>query len=128
MRCPTRRAMAERMPLGLFADRADALHFMPGPLYDGRTPNVDLAEAVRPSPSTCLRRTKALEEDGVLAGYRADLTASVSASGRRCSSPSRPSTPAPPPRWSRSLGRRGPTPPRCPRAVSACRSATGLPT
>lgn len=36
----------------------------------GRTPNVDLAEAVRLSPS---RRTKALEEDGVLAGYRADL-------------------------------------------------------
>ncbi len=62
------------------------LHFMPRPLYDridraildhlqrhGRTPNVDLAEAVRLSPSSCLRRTKALEEDGVLAGYRADL-------------------------------------------------------
>ncbi|MFC9682878.1 Lrp/AsnC family transcriptional regulator [Streptomyces sp. NPDC056948] len=59
---------------------------MPRPLYDridraildhlqrhGRTPNVDLAEAVRLSPSSCLRRTKALEEDGVLAGYRADL-------------------------------------------------------
>ncbi|MEV5915627.1 Lrp/AsnC family transcriptional regulator [Streptomyces chartreusis] len=46
---------------------------MPGPLYDGSTPNVDPAEAVRPSPSTCLRRTKALEEDGLLAGYRADL-------------------------------------------------------
>ncbi|GHH72543.1 AsnC family transcriptional regulator [Streptomyces sulfonofaciens] len=59
---------------------------MPRPLYDridraildhlqhhGRTPNVDLAEAVRLSPSSCLRRTKALEADGVIAGYRAAL-------------------------------------------------------
>lgn len=59
---------------------------MPRPLYDridqailehlqrhGRTPNVELADAVRLSPSSCLRRTKALEADGVLAGYRADL-------------------------------------------------------
>ncbi|MFD4524043.1 Lrp/AsnC family transcriptional regulator [Streptomyces sp. NPDC058470] len=59
---------------------------MPHPLYDridrailehlqryGRIPNVDLAEAVRLSPSSCLRRTKALEEDGVIAGYRAEL-------------------------------------------------------
>ncbi|MGW1028147.1 Lrp/AsnC family transcriptional regulator [Streptomyces sp. NPDC002577] len=59
---------------------------MPQPLYDridraildhlqrhGRTPNVDLAEAVRLSPSSCLRRTKALEADGVIAGYRAEL-------------------------------------------------------
>ncbi|WP_255953741.1 Lrp/AsnC family transcriptional regulator [Streptomyces odontomachi] len=59
---------------------------MPRPMYDridqaildhlqrhGRTPNVELADAVRLSPSSCLRRTKALEADGVLAGYRADL-------------------------------------------------------
>lgn len=59
---------------------------MPSPLYDridraildqlqrhGRTPNVDLAEAVRTSPSSCLRRTKALEENGVITGYRAEL-------------------------------------------------------
>jgi Lrp/AsnC family transcriptional regulator, leucine-responsive regulatory protein len=59
---------------------------MPQPLYDrvdrsilahlqrhGRTANVDLAEAVRLSPSSCLRRTKALEDDGVLIGYRAEL-------------------------------------------------------
>ncbi|MEV4555531.1 Lrp/AsnC family transcriptional regulator [Kitasatospora sp. NPDC049285] len=39
----------------------------------GRTANVDLAEAVRLSPSSCLRRTKALEADGVIAGYRAEL-------------------------------------------------------
>lgn len=59
---------------------------MPRPLYDridrsildhlqrhGRTANVDLAEVVHLSPSSCLRRTKALEEDGVLTGYRAEL-------------------------------------------------------
>ncbi|WP_460606281.1 Lrp/AsnC family transcriptional regulator [Jatrophihabitans fulvus] len=40
---------------------------------DGRIPNVELAEAVNLSPSACLRRTKALEEAGVIAGYRADL-------------------------------------------------------
>ncbi|MFG2698564.1 Lrp/AsnC family transcriptional regulator [Kitasatospora sp. NPDC048407] len=39
----------------------------------GRTANVDLAEAVRLSPSSALRRTKALEADGVIAGYRAEL-------------------------------------------------------
>jgi Lrp/AsnC family transcriptional regulator, leucine-responsive regulatory protein len=40
---------------------------------DGRIPNVDLAEAVNLSPSSCLRRTKALEADGLIAGYRAEL-------------------------------------------------------
>jgi Lrp/AsnC family transcriptional regulator, leucine-responsive regulatory protein len=39
----------------------------------GRTANVDLAEAVRLSPSACLRRTKTLEESGLIAGYRAEL-------------------------------------------------------
>ncbi|MFG3254165.1 Lrp/AsnC family transcriptional regulator [Streptomyces sp. NPDC048172] len=39
----------------------------------GRIPNVELAEAVRLSPSACLRRTKALEADGLIAGYRADV-------------------------------------------------------
>ena len=39
----------------------------------GRTANVDLAETVRLSPSACLRRTKTLEEAGVIAGYRAEL-------------------------------------------------------
>jgi Lrp/AsnC family leucine-responsive transcriptional regulator len=38
---------------------------------DGRIPNVDLAEAVSLSPSACLRRVKALEGDGIIAGYRA---------------------------------------------------------
>lgn len=40
---------------------------------DGRIANVDLADAVALSPSSCLRRTKALEGDGIIAGYRAEL-------------------------------------------------------
>ena len=40
---------------------------------DGRIANVDLAEQVALSPSSCLRRTKALEADGIIAGYRAEL-------------------------------------------------------
>ncbi len=40
---------------------------------DGRIPNVDLAESVSLSPSACLRRVKALEADGIIAGYRAEL-------------------------------------------------------
>jgi Lrp/AsnC family transcriptional regulator, leucine-responsive regulatory protein len=38
---------------------------------DGRLSNVALAERVHLSPSPCLRRVKALEHDGVIAGYRA---------------------------------------------------------
>ncbi|MDG4822990.1 Lrp/AsnC family transcriptional regulator [Asanoa sp. WMMD1127] len=41
--------------------------------HDGRIANVDLAEAVALSPSACLRRVRALEEDGLIAGYRAEL-------------------------------------------------------
>jgi Lrp/AsnC family leucine-responsive transcriptional regulator len=40
---------------------------------DGRVANVDLADKVALSPSSCLRRTKALEADGIIAGYRAEL-------------------------------------------------------
>ncbi|HEX3781198.1 MAG TPA: Lrp/AsnC family transcriptional regulator [Pseudonocardiaceae bacterium] len=40
---------------------------------NGRVANVDLAEAVSLSPSSCLRRTKALEAGGLIAGYRAEL-------------------------------------------------------
>jgi Lrp/AsnC family transcriptional regulator, leucine-responsive regulatory protein len=40
---------------------------------DGRMANVDLAEAVSLSPSSCLRRTKALEAAGLISGYRAEL-------------------------------------------------------
>jgi Lrp/AsnC family leucine-responsive transcriptional regulator len=40
---------------------------------DGRIANVELADAVALSPSSCLRRTKTLEADGLIAGYRAEL-------------------------------------------------------
>jgi Lrp/AsnC family leucine-responsive transcriptional regulator len=40
---------------------------------DGRIPNVDLADAVSLSPSACLRRVKALEGDGIIAGYHAEV-------------------------------------------------------
>jgi Lrp/AsnC family leucine-responsive transcriptional regulator len=40
---------------------------------DGRIPNIDLADTVALSASSCLRRTKALEADGIIAGYRAEL-------------------------------------------------------
>jgi Lrp/AsnC family transcriptional regulator, leucine-responsive regulatory protein len=40
---------------------------------EGRLSNAALAERVHLSPSPCLRRVKALEEDGVIDGYRAVL-------------------------------------------------------
>ncbi|BCY11808.1 Lrp/AsnC family transcriptional regulator [Actinoplanes sp. L3-i22] len=40
---------------------------------DGRIANNELAEAVNLSPSACLRRLRALEQAGVIAGYRAEL-------------------------------------------------------
>ena len=36
---------------------------------DARLSNVDLAKAVHPSPSPCLARVRALEEDGLIARY-----------------------------------------------------------
>ena len=41
----------------------------------GRISNQDLAEQVGLSPSPCLRRVRALEESGLIAGYRAMLDA-----------------------------------------------------
>jgi Lrp/AsnC family leucine-responsive transcriptional regulator len=41
---------------------------------DGRIANVDLAEAISLSPSACLRRVKALEAGGIIAGYRAEVS------------------------------------------------------
>jgi len=41
---------------------------------DGRIANVDLADAISLSPSACLRRVKALEVSGIIAGYRAELS------------------------------------------------------
>jgi Lrp/AsnC family leucine-responsive transcriptional regulator len=40
---------------------------------DGRISNAALAEQLHLSPSPCLRRLRALEHDGVIAGYRAEL-------------------------------------------------------
>ena len=40
---------------------------------NGRLANVELAERVRLSPSACLRRVRALEHDGVIRGYHADI-------------------------------------------------------
>ena len=42
---------------------------------DGRINNQDLADRIRLSPSPCLRRVRALEESGLIAGYRAVLDA-----------------------------------------------------
>ena len=40
---------------------------------DGRISNAALAEQLHLSPSPCLRRLRALEHDGVITGYRAQL-------------------------------------------------------
>jgi Lrp/AsnC family leucine-responsive transcriptional regulator len=42
---------------------------------DGRINNQDLAERIGLSPSPCLRRVRALEESGLIQGYRALLDA-----------------------------------------------------
>jgi DNA-binding Lrp family transcriptional regulator len=50
-------------------DRAILRHLQ----ADGRLTNVELAERVRLSPSPCLRRVRALERDGVIRGYHAEI-------------------------------------------------------
>ena len=42
---------------------------------DGRINNQDLADSIGLSPSPCLRRVRALEEAGLIVGYRAHLDA-----------------------------------------------------
>ncbi len=42
---------------------------------DGRISNQELADRIGLSPSPCLRRVRALEESGLIAGYRALLDA-----------------------------------------------------
>ncbi|MCX8520781.1 MAG: Lrp/AsnC family transcriptional regulator [Rhodoferax sp.] len=42
---------------------------------EGRIPNQELAERIGLSPSPCLRRVRALEESGLIVGYRALLDA-----------------------------------------------------
>src|SRR5215467_15768123 len=71
----------------MLRDSAGRLNFMPEHVpdrvdraivtllqRDGRIANVDLADAVSLSPSACLRRVKALEADGIIAGYRAEVS------------------------------------------------------
>lgn len=41
---------------------------------DGRIANIDLADAVGLSPSSCLRRVKALEASGIISGYHAEVS------------------------------------------------------
>jgi DNA-binding Lrp family transcriptional regulator len=52
-------------------DRAILRHLQ----SDGRLSNVELADRVRLSPSSCLRRVRALEQAGVIRGYHADIDA-----------------------------------------------------
>jgi len=42
---------------------------------EGRISNQDLADRIGLSPSPCLRRVRALEESGIVTGYRAQLNA-----------------------------------------------------
>ena len=42
---------------------------------EGRIPNQDLADRIGLSPSPCLRRVRALEDSGLITGYRAVLDA-----------------------------------------------------
>ncbi len=48
---------------------------------DGRLTNVELAKRVGLTPAPCLRRVKRLEDDGIIAGYRARID--PAAVGRR---------------------------------------------
>src|SRR5215472_3667361 len=85
-------AMANMPPVGhpcatRLCDQGFRLDFMPEHLpdrvdraivarlqRDGRIANVDLADAISLSPSACLRRVKALEASGIIAGYRAEVS------------------------------------------------------
>ena len=56
-------------------DRFDA-RILAALQQDGRLPVVELAEAIRLSPTPCARRIKALESRGVIEGYAALLNPS----------------------------------------------------
>lgn len=55
-------------------DRFDK-HILEVLQQDGRINNQDLADRIGLSPSPCLRRVRALEESGLIVGYRALLDA-----------------------------------------------------
>ena len=44
---------------------------------DGRISNQELADRIGLSPSPCLRRVRALEEAGLITGYRAHVDAKI---------------------------------------------------
>lgn len=57
-------------------DRYDQ-HILEVLQQEGRINNQDLADRIGLSPSPCLRRVKALEESGLIVGYRALLDAKM---------------------------------------------------
>jgi Lrp/AsnC family leucine-responsive transcriptional regulator len=57
-------------------DRYDQ-HILDVLQHDGRINNQDLADRIGLSPSPCLRRVRALEESGLIVGYRALLDAKM---------------------------------------------------
>ena len=57
-------------------DRYDQ-HILEVLQQDGRINNQDLADRIGLSPSPCLRRVRALEESGLIVGYRALLDAKM---------------------------------------------------
>jgi Lrp/AsnC family transcriptional regulator, leucine-responsive regulatory protein len=59
-------------PASAWLDRID-LKILALLQQEGRLSNVELAERVALSPTPCLRRVKRLEEEGVIAFYRAEL-------------------------------------------------------
>src|SRR5690242_16448228 len=73
MRSCEQLAAPDREPLEFSAmDRVDEA-ILDHLELDGRLTNAELAERVRLSPSACLRRVRALERQGVIAGYHAVL-------------------------------------------------------
>jgi Lrp/AsnC family leucine-responsive transcriptional regulator len=68
MICPRHRCKGTIVPLDRIDRRMLAIL-----QEDGRISNAALAERLHLSPSPCLRRLRALERDGVIAGYRAEL-------------------------------------------------------
>ena len=69
---------------------------------DGRINNQDLADRIGLSPSPCLRRVRALEEAGLIVGYRALLDArklGLTRSCWRCARKTRRPMPTTPTRW-----------------------------
>ena len=59
-------------PAASWLDRID-LRILSLLQQEGRLTNVELAERVALSPTPCLRRVKRLEDEGVIAFYRAEL-------------------------------------------------------